>query len=296
MAIRLDHQLREQIPKNDPAFPITFFCDEFASLPNRAGPLHWHPEFEIATAALFALDFQVGQEHIILEAGDSIFVNGNILHGIRQIHGDIPEPMPNIVFASGVIASEISAVHQKYIQPISTCDSLPYIVFRNGDGKQAELNLLIREIYQEMRQRGECCEMIVQRNLSRIFEYMFRNLDTFPRARNFRIQITAQVRIQKMLSYIYEHYMETVTLEDIARAADIGKSEAGRCFNMYMGCSPVEALIRYRLQIAHRLLNETNLTLQEISFECGFHSVNYFSRQFRKNYGCAPGNCRLLGK
>jgi len=57
-----------------------------------------------------------------------------------------------------------------------------------------------------------------------------------------------------------------------------------------------EALIRYRLQIAHRLLNETNLTLQEISFECGFHSVNYFSRQFRKNYGCAPGNCRLLGK
>ena len=115
---------------------------------------------------------------------------------------------------------------------------------------------------------------------------------------NGRISILSNniLGMEMLLSYIYEHYMETVTLEDIARAADIGKSEAGRCFNMYMGCSPVEALIRYRLQIAHRLLNETNLTLQEISFECGFHSVNYFSRQFRKNYGCALGNCRLLGK
>lgn len=53
---------------------------------------------------------------------------------------------------------------------------------------------------------------------------------------------------------------------------------------------------QYRLQIAHKLLNETNLTLQKISVECGFNSVNYFSRQFRKTYGVAPRNYRALGK
>jgi len=63
-----------------------------------------------------------------------------------------------------------------------------------------------------------------------------------------------------------------------------------------MGCSPIEALIHYRLQMAERLLNETNLTLQEISIECGFNSVNYFSRRFGKKYGISPGNYRLLGK
>lgn len=296
MAIILDHQLREQIPQNNTAFPINYFHDELAALPNCAGPLHWHPEFEIATATLYALDFQVGQEHIILEAGDSIFVNGNILHGIKQLHKDIPEPMPNIVFSSGVIASEISAVSEKYIKPIAACDFLPYIVFRNSDTKQREVNLWISEIYQAMQNQGECYEMAVQRNLNLIFEYIFRNFEAFPKSETSRIQITAQVRIQKMLSYIYNHYTEAVTLEDIADAANISRSEAGRCFNMYMGCSPIEALIRYRLQTAHRLLNETNLTLQEISFECGFNSVNYFSRQFRKNYGFAPGNHRQLGK
>jgi AraC-like DNA-binding protein len=296
MAIILDHQLREQIPHSNNEFPITYFHDELAALPNRAGPLHWHPEFEIATATISALDFQVGREHILLDVGDSIFVNGNIIHGIKQLHGELPEPMPNIVFSSSVVASEISAVNQKYIKPIATCDSLPFVVFKSENEKHREVNLLIKEIYQEMHNQNKCYEIVVQRNLNRIFEYLFRNFEALPKSQASRIQIITQIRIQQMLSYICEHYTEAVTLEDIARAASISRSEAGRCFHTYMGCSPIEMLIQHRLQAAHRLLNETNLTLQEISGECGFNSVNYFSRQFRKNYGYAPKKHRILGK
>lgn len=200
MPIILDYQLREPITFHAATFPITYFCDELASLPNWAGPLHWHPDFEIATAVSGVLDFQVGHQHIILEAGDSIF------------------------------------------------------------------------------------------------EYIFLNLDELPRAENTRIQLNTQIRIQKMLSYIWEHYAEAVTLEDIAGAADISRSEAGRCFNTYMGCSPVDALIQYRLQMAHRLIRDTTLTLQEVSDSCGFNSVHYFSRRFRQTYGYAPGQYRVLGK
>ena len=296
MAIILDHQLREQIPHNNSEFPITYFHDELAALPDLAGPLHWHPEFEIATAMHQSLDFQVGQEHIILEAGDSIFVNGNILHGIRQTGGDIPDPMPNIVFSGGVIASETNAINQKYIKPIFTCDSLPYTVFRNNTEEHRRINRLISEIYQAIKVRGDCYEITVQRNLGIIFEYIYQNFDKLPKSHASRIQISAQVRIQKMLSYIYEHYTENVTLADIASSANISRSEAGRCFNAYMGCSPIDALIKHRLGVAQRLLSETDLTLQQICIECGFSSVNYFSRQFVKKYGISPGNFRKLGK
>lgn len=296
MAIILDHQLREQIPRNNNEFPITYFHDELASLPGRAGPLHWHPEFEIASAIHSPLDFQVGGEHILLRAGDSIFVNGNILHGIRQLEGDIPEPMPNIVFSSGVVASEISAIHQKYVNPILTCDSLPYIVFGGDKREHKEICSLISEIYKAMHTRPECYEMAVQRKLGLIIEYIFKNLPSFPKAESTRIQITAQVRIQKMLSYIYEHYAEDLTLADIAAAANISRSEAGRCFNSYMGCSPIDMLIKHRLSVGQRLLDETDLSLQAVAFECGFNSAAYFSRQFKKNYGYAPRSRRIMGK
>lgn len=296
MPIILDYQLREQIPHDGTVFPISYFHDELAALPNRAGPLHWHPDFEIATAVSGVLDFQVGRQHIILEAGDSIFVNRNMLHGIKQLSGDVPEPMPNIVFSGAVIAPETGAIYKKYIHPIACCDTLPFIVFKHKNGWHNEVNRSVKNIYCQMHEQSQCYELAVQRELSSIFEYIFSNFENLPKSETTRIQINAQIRLQKMLSYIYEHYAEAVTLEDIAGAANISRSEAGRCFNTYMGCSPVDALIQYRLQTAHKLLNDATLTLQEISYSCGFNSVNYFSRQFRQIYGYTPGQTRTLGK
>ena len=133
-------------------------------------------------------------------------------------------------------------------------------------------------------------------NINRIFEFISCNITVLPKAEATRIQINNQIRLQKMLSYIYENYAEPVTLDNIAKAADISRSEAGRCFHAYMGCSPIEALIQYRLQTAHRLLSERTQTLQQISYACGFNSVNYFSRQFKKRYGYAPGQSVDVGK
>lgn len=296
MAIILDYQLREQIPHDVEKFPITYFCDELAALPNWAGPLHWHPDFEIATAVSGVLDFQVGQHHVILKAGDSILVNGNILHGIKQLSGDIPDPMPNIVFSGALIASETSDIYQKYIQPVANCDALPFIVFNQKNSWHNEVNQLVKNVYGLMSEQRQCYEMAVQRELSSIFQCIFSNFDELPKTENTRIQINTQIRIQKMLSYIREHYAEAVTLEEITRSANISRSEAGRCFNAHVGCSPVDALIQHRLQVAHRLIKDTTRSLQEISYSCGFNSVHYFSRQFRKTYGYTPGQYRALGK
>lgn len=296
MSIILDHQLREQIPHKGTEFPVTYYHDELANLPNWAGPFHWHPDFEIATAVSGVLDYQVGQQHITLKAGDSIFINGNVLHRVRQLSGDCPDPIPIVVFSGTVIAPEHSTIYQKYIQPVALCDSLPLIVFRDENSSKGDMNRLIRQIYRCMREQMPCYEMTVQRNLSSIFEYICSNFDRFPKSEATRIQIKGQVRLQKMLTYIYEHYAQTVTLEEIANSAHISRSEAGRCFAAYMGCSPVDALIQYRLQTARRLLREKTLTLQEISCACGFHSVNYFSRKFKETYGHAPSQERELGK
>lgn len=296
MPIILDHQLREHIPHNAIQFPITYFHDELVTLNDWAGSIHWHPDFEIATAEYGVLDYQVGEQHIMLEAGDSIFVNGNMLHGIKQLSGDIPDPMPNIVFLGTLIAPETSIVYQKYILPIAQCNSLPFIVFRHNDLSCSEINCIIKDNYRQMNEKGKCYELAIQRNISRIFEFISYNFDQLPKSEETRIQINNQIRLQKMLTYIYENYAESVTLDDIAKAADISRSEAGRCFHTYMGASPVDTLIQYRLQMTRQLLSEGTQTLQQISYACGFNSVNYFSRQFKKKYGYTPSQSGSMGK
>lgn len=293
MPIILDHQLREKTLHDATVFPISFYRDELVELPDWAGPLHWHPDFEIATAQKNRLDYQVGEQHILLEPGDSIFVNGNMIHKISQLSGEEPEPMPNIVFSGVMIAPEPSAIYQKYIYPVMNCEELPFVVFRHDDTEIEKIHFLIMEIYESLEKKKDCYEMTVQRNLCEIFEWLYYNLDNLTHSKMKRIQIKSQIRVQQMIAFIDAHYSEKITLKEIADAANISRSEAGRCFQKYVGCSPIEMLIQCRLQNARRLMNEKVMTLQEISAVCGFHSLSYFSRQFKAKYGYPPGKERM---
>lgn len=296
MAILLNNQLQEQLPHDILNFPVSFYYNELADLPDHTGPVHWHPYFEIATAQSGILDFQVGQTHIFLEPEDSIFINQNMLHSIKQVSGATPDPLPVILFSGTAIAPENSSIYQKYILPILSCNCLPFIVFRHHSELWENIHQQILAAYRAMQEQPDCYELTVQRNICYILETIFRSLDSLPKFEASGVQLNTQIRLQKMLSYIYENYSQTITLSDIADAANISRSEAGRCFQSYLGYSPVETLIQYRLQTAQHLIRETSLTLQEISSACGFHSVSYFSRQFRKRYGYSPGSERTLGK
>lgn len=296
MPILLDRYLQEQIPQDPGALPVAFYRDELAALPGRAGPVHWHPFLELATARQGVLDCQVGQTHITLAPGDSILINQNRLHSFRQLSGGEPDPLPILVFSGTVIAPEDSAAYQKYVRPVLGCSGLPFVVFRGGDAQWAGLGLRLRAACRAMAEQPPYYELEVQRSLSALWQILLEHWDALPRAETSPVQLNAQIRLQKMLAYLYSHYDQDITLADIAGAAHISRSEAGRCFRAYLGCSPVEALIRDRLQAARRLLGQTTLTLQQISDACGFHSANYFSRQFRKRYGHSPGENRRLGK
>lgn len=296
MSIILDSRLREQIPHAAAEFPITFFCHELATLPGFAGPLHWHPDFEIATALHHALDIQIDLQHITVQPGESIFINGNVLHAIRQVGGRQADPLPNIVFSGALVAPESSAIYQKYIRPIAHCETLPYALFRQDAGWQGEVNRLVGSIYRRMQAQEPYYEMAVQRELSCILEHIVAHLSALPRCEANRVQFHARIRLHKMLSHIHAHYAQDLSLSEIAAAAHVSRTEAERCFKAFTGSSPVEHLIQYRLQMAHRCLKDTTRTLQEICYACGFNSVSYFCRQFRRRYGCTPGSIRKLGK
>lgn len=122
---------------------------------------------------------------------------------MKQLSGDVPEPMPNIVFSGTVIAPETSDIYRKYIHPIVTCDTLPFVVFGQHERWHRQMNRLVKETYHLLREHDDCYEMAVQRNLNIIFESVYRHFDALPKSKATRIQLSAQIRIQQMLTYIY---------------------------------------------------------------------------------------------
>ena len=309
----LDHMLKEEFSFPDPSFPIQFYIDDLNQWPDGQVPLHWHFGYEIFSAFNQEVMIQVGEKHLTLLPGESILIGSGQLHRYSLTDSTRECLCPNIVFAENVLAPLTSTIFQKYFYPLLHDSSLPYITLSQYVPWQKQMLSYLFRVYQVLggeagqdmldfsillpkQSHSDCPELEVHQSLFEFFKILYNNRSEFSRSKIQPLDSKTQIRMQQMVQYIQKHFPEMITLEDLAASANISRSEAGRCFQSYLGCSPVEALIHYRLQAAQHLLRQTTLTLQEISCTCGFHSVNYFSRQFRKRYGYSPGENRKLGK
>ena len=99
-------------------------------------------------------------------------------------------------------------------------------------------------------------------------------------------------KIQEVATYIFEHYTENILLEDVADKFDMNKSFLSKRFKTATGFGFKEYIINLRIQNACRLLLETNKSITDIAFECGFNDSNYFGDSFRKIKGISPRKYR----
>ncbi len=93
-----------------------------------------------------------------------------------------------------------------------------------------------------------CFEMQVQCYLNQIWQSIYNHLDQIPKITQTQRDIQYQVRLQKMLAFIHQNYMNPVSLQDISISASISISEASRCFHSFLNCSPIEYLLKHRIE------------------------------------------------
>jgi AraC family L-rhamnose operon regulatory protein RhaS len=101
------------------------------------------------------------------------------------------------------------------------------------------------------------------------------------------------MHLANAISYMEDHYLEPLTLKEIASKSDISVRHLNRIFQSYYQTTPISYLQRLRLERACTLLRQTKLTITDITHKCGFNDSNYFTRQFTKAYGCSPKAYRL---
>ncbi|MDP4153618.1 MAG: AraC family transcriptional regulator [Bacillota bacterium] len=99
--------------------------------------------------------------------------------------------------------------------------------------------------------------------------------------------------IKKVLSYIDEHYKDSLNNRDLCELVHLSEFYFIRIFKAFMGISPYEYLITFRINKAKALLKETERSIESISFDVGFQNVNVFIRAFKKCTGITPNKFRF---
>lgn len=99
--------------------------------------------------------------------------------------------------------------------------------------------------------------------------------------------------VARALAAIEQHFqIREFTVERIASACGVSSRTIGRLFRQHGMASPYQVLLNFRISAAKRLLEETQLTADEIAFKCGFADYSTFYRAFKSHVGLAPSAYR----
>jgi len=99
-------------------------------------------------------------------------------------------------------------------------------------------------------------------------------------------------QVHKVASYIETNLGSPIRTESLASVARLSRSHFSRAFRNSFGDSPIEYIIRRRIERAQELMLSTNASLSQIAHDCGFADQAYLCRLFRRFVGESPGTWR----
>lgn len=103
---------------------------------------------------------------------------------------------------------------------------------------------------------------------------------------------TPTVLIRGVLQFLEDHFLEEITLEGLARRFGYNKDYFSRMFHSCLGYGLHEYVNNRRARYAAQLIASTPQTLEDISYQGGFHNFRTFSRAFQAYYHMRPTEYR----
>lgn len=291
MKISVGSNQRENIEGITVEYPYVM---HYGDLSNSPVPWHWHEEVEFEYINSGRLEVTTINQSYQFEANEAFFINTNVLCAMNEIKGEDKTIITSHLFHEIFLGGHFKSVFQtKYMTPLLQNKTIDILEIRGTNNRQKQI---LTKLKTASRIQGEERSEFQTRNLfSEIWMLLLDEIEEVEKEKKPGKHAN-QDRIQVMLSYIHQNYMEKITLEDIAGSASISKRECSRCFQKSIQKTPVEYLMEYRIDKAERLLVNTDDSIIEIALQTGFSNNAYFGKIFRQQKNVTPGIYRKQHK
>ena len=98
--------------------------------------------------------------------------------------------------------------------------------------------------------------------------------------------------ISRALDHIHANLDKALRLPEIAALAGLSAFQFDNRMRILFGISTTQYLTRLRLDLARKLLRESDSAISNVALECGYGDQAAFTRQFRRSIGMTPGAYR----
>ncbi len=158
---------------------------------------------------------------------------------------------------------------------------------------------LIRKLYDTINKNGDVLEhmlvnIYLMEVLSSITRHELAKRMKTPKQLEDRQVVIAEMdkRIEQACFYMEEHYMEDISLEQLATMCSLSKYHFLRTFKKTTQKTPYQYLVEVRLAKSKELLVNSSLDISEIAFRVGFKTSSSLFRYFTQYVGESPKSFR----
>ncbi|RXZ82878.1 response regulator [Paenibacillaceae bacterium] len=116
---------------------------------------------------------------------------------------------------------------------------------------------------------------------------------------SYLLQVNAELHghshnqiLQRAERYIQEHYSEPITLQTVADYVYLSPEWLSTLFKKHVGTTFLDYLTQLRMEKAKDLLQDVSLKVYQIGLQVGYKDTVYFSKLFKKKFGCTPKEYR----
>lgn len=99
-------------------------------------------------------------------------------------------------------------------------------------------------------------------------------------------------QLSRAVQHLHHKFAAPLSTPQLAAIAGLSRSQFERVFHRLFGTSPMDYLLRVRVNAACRLLENTDHKCTDIALECGFYDHSHFSRMFQRFMGLPPQTYR----
>lgn len=141
---------------------------------------------------------------------------------------------------------------------------------------------VVQRIVNELKQKGQYYHYLVVMYYAELLILIYRYMD------ETYLPICSNESLKKAISFIRLNYPSDITVTEVAQQAGVGERHLRNLFSRHLDLSPLDYLNQIRINKSIELLRNTELSVKEICFQCGFKSPQYFSRVFKQQTGITP--------
>lgn len=255
-------------------------------------PVHWHDYMEIIYIKKGHGYVTVDLKQYKVSGSTIVLILPGQLHSIEQ-YDDLSMEYENIFFNINMLfaRTEDTSVTE-FLRPLLSGKITVPTVFTSVSNHYDDISACIDACDEICKTKPEGYELYIK---GKLFEFFY-VLSNRCREDKTTRSMKSLDKMKIIMKHVENHYMEKISIADIAEVAGFSESHFMRYFKETMGTSFIDYLREYRLTMAARLLLASDASILSISEEVGFDNLSYFNRAFKKEYGVTPSQYRKQGE